>query len=246
MMCDHHLMCAADAEIDILASFLMGILVEIIDSRKQFFLLAPKPKTLQQIFYVLYMFWYETPQQQNCKGCCVDIRSLWEFTKQENGLRNYNREEEDNEEVQIENWERPFFNLTIDTSAFALTEEEVWTLTSCCLQRWAGERGRFLLYRTSNPYPASLARIQTAERQEVWPRLDNSGGGYFWKRRAESRQGGVCSVSCWLFCQMWVAECVFMCQNELFVLWGRHIESVTDKETSTWARRWLLMCLFAA
>lgn len=88
--------------------------------------------------------------------------------------------------------------------------------------------GQTLLHHGSL-YPESIAWIQAAERQEVWPRLDNSGGGYFWKRRAQSRQGGVCSASCWLFCQMWAAECVFMCQNELFVLRGHHTQWQTEK-----------------
>lgn len=162
--------------------------------------------------------------------------SRWERTRQQNGLRHDNREEEEwDEEVQIENWERP---LSYPNH-----------LHFCiCSRRGGSGSADFLLptevggggaYGTSSPYPQSLERIETAERQEVWPRLDNSGGGYFWKRRAESRQGGVCSVSCWLFCQMWAAECVFMCQNELFVLRGRHTESVTHKESTTWALRWV-------
>lgn len=97
------------------------------------------------------------------------------------------------------------------------------------LTQVGGDKGGQTLLHHGSLYPESISWIQAAERQEVWPRLDNSGGGYFWKRRAQSRQGGVCSASCWLFCQMWAAECVFMCQNELFVLRGHHTQWQTEK-----------------
>lgn len=116
-----------------------------------------------------------------------------------------------------------------------------------CLKRGGSGRADFLLPKQvggemetegtllgipSEFHPESLARFEVAERQEMWPRLDNSGGSYFCKWIAESRQGGVCSVSCWLFCQMWAAECGFMYQNELFVLCGH-----TNAAASTSTRR---------
>lgn len=139
-----------------------------------------------------------------------------------------NREEEDDEEVQRENWNLPFTHQTLhhfcicfcwegSGSTDFLLPAEVGVATAV----WYS----IVTVLTQNP----LRKIRTAERQEAWPRLDNSGGDYFWKQRAERRQGGVCSVSCWLFCQMWTAECVFMCQTELFVLWGRHTKSMTKK-----------------
>lgn len=108
-------------------------------------------------------------------------------------------------DIQIENWERPKPSPLLHSPS----PRRKWDL-------WLPAAYRGV---QSGPYPESLTRIQAAERQEVWPGLDSSGGGYLW---AQSRQGSVCSASCWLFCQMRAAQCVFMCQNEQFVLWGRH------------------------
>lgn len=104
--------------------------------------------------------------------------NTWEHTAQ--------WEEEVNEEAHIENWERPFSNLThCHFCNFPCWKGSVSTdfLLAC-----RGGRGQ--VPRVS----ALLARYQAAERQEVSARLDNSGGGYFWKHRAGEK-----TRSC-LFC----------------------------------------------
>lgn len=122
--------------------------------------------------------------------------------------------------MQIENWEQPFPQLEAFTLLhLPLNAEEVEELTSCCRNRWAGtkkkEDRKAEFNVASSFYPESpVSEFKFVKRQEAWPRVDNSGGGYFCKTASAVQTRGVSvrfPVGCFVRCeQINVPLCVKM------------------------------------
>lgn len=114
-------------------------------------------------------------------------------------------------------------SFTQGTESILVHVVEMGELTSCPPQRWARERVRGGACCIFRPYPQCTADIWTAKRQEVWPKLDNSGGGYFWKQELSVHFPVGCFVRCGCM------NVSLFVKSEQFALSTCHAESVTKK-----------------